>query len=114
MAFTAKKLIDSQQLTDSVATYYPCPVNTTAQAGELVLCNHHTAAVGVDLYLVPSGGSPTAANQLFKNGSNGLILAPNETRQIALNQVLTAGDTIRGLASVTAVVTIRLSGVEFV
>lgn len=113
MAVTPKKLIDTQQLTNSTATYYTCPTGTVTQAGTLILFNNHTANVGVNLYLVPSGGSAGADTQIYDSGTNGIVLVPNETRKINIDQTLTAADTIQADASVTTVVTIRLSGVEF-
>jgi len=113
MAFTPKILIDTQQLTNSTATYYTCPTATTAQANTLVLFNNHTSNVGINLFLVPSGGSAGADTQIYDEGTNGMVLVPNETRKINLDQILTPGDTIQADASTTTVVTIRLSGVEF-
>lgn len=113
MAFTPKTFIDTQQLTDSTATYYTTPTATVSQAGTLVVFNNHTANVGVNLFLVPNGGSAGASTKLYDEGTNGLVLVPNETRKINLDQIMAAGDTIQADASVTAVVTIRLSGVEF-
>jgi hypothetical protein len=113
MGFTPKVLIDSQTLTDAIATYYTGVASTIAQTGELVLYNGHTANVGVNIHLVPSGDSAVAANQLYDEATNGLVLVPQETRRINLNQTLSTGDTIEMSASVTAVITARMSGVEF-
>lgn len=113
MAFTPTIFIDSQQITDSAVTYYTGPVGTISQTGELVLFNNHTENVGVNIHLVPSGDSAVAANQLYGEDTNGLVLVPNETRRINLNQTITTGDTIEMSASVTEVITARMSGVEF-
>lgn len=115
MATVPKKMVQGVQLTTSAAQLdsYAVPANTSAKVFEIVLHNTHTAPVGVDLYFVESGGSAGVTNQVFGyNGSDGLVLSPDETQIYNMEEVLEAGAKIFGAASVTSVVTVRISGIH--
>jgi len=102
-------------LTDATATYYTAPLLTKCKITEIILANTHSAPVTVGVYMVPSGGSASAANQLFVSSSpDGLVLAIGETRIFGLNTVLEASGFLQMVASVTAVVGCRASGYEIV
>lgn len=75
---------------------------------EILLCNTDSVARTATIYLVPSGGSPAAANTILAARS----LAAGELLAIGLSSLLAAGDTIRGLASAASVVSCRISRVE--
>lgn len=115
MSVSFKSIVDGVYITNSIATYYTAPVLTKTRLTEIVLTNSHTAAVTVDIYAVPSGGSYTNANRLFAGSSPyGLTLSPGETKLIGLNTVLEPGGTLQMLASVTNVIGCRASGYEVV
>jgi len=115
MATTMKKIVQGVTLPSTVGQLgsYSVPSNTTTEVREIVLCNTHTSAVGVKLYLVENGGSPGVSNQIFDyNGSDGLVLAPSETQTWNIEEIMTAGGEIHGVASVAGVVSVRISGIE--
>lgn len=108
-------MVDGIGLTNSLADMYTVPDNTIGKLGVLVLSNSHTSAVLVDLYAVPTGGGDTYDNQIFiGDATNGLTLAPKETKIIPLDMLVSAGTKIRAKASVTTVVGMRLDGFEIV
>jgi hypothetical protein len=115
MATVPKKIVQGVQLTATAAQLdsYVVPANTTAKVFEITLYNSHTIPVGVELYFVESGGSAGVTNQVFGyNGSDGLVLAPDETQIYNMEEVLEAGAKIFGKASVASKVTIRISGIH--
>lgn len=89
--------------------------NSAANIGSAVLSNevwkdiefHFTnndasAAIGVTIYIIPSGGSAGDTTTFLKeSGASGFILGPGETRSWSTEQVLIAGDQIQGKASTT-------------
>jgi hypothetical protein len=85
---------------------YETPAASVDKLYELILCNTHTDAVTVSLWLVPSGGSRSAANKIIHN----LTLAIGETKFLSFEQRLAVGTTIHGEASVTAVVSAHAAG----
>lgn len=90
-----RRLIEGSQLTGSAATYYTAPANTKVRLRKVTLCNTTGGAVLVTVYLIPSGGSATAANTLWSAKS----MASGETRECyeASGHVLEAGDFIQAL-----------------
>jgi len=107
MTTTATKLVAGSQLTGSAATYYTAPSLTTAVVKAMTLANTTGGAVACTVYLVPSGGSATAANTII----SGRSVAAGETYNCpeAVNQVLPAGATIQALG---LNVTLQVSGVQ--
>jgi hypothetical protein len=87
---------------------YVVPASTTDKLYEFIFCNSHTAAVGVTIHLVPSGGSATAANKILD--STNYVLNPGETRRFGLEQRMATGAQIFGTATVTGVVSVHLAG----
>ena len=87
MATTPKELIDGVLLTDSLATLYTVPTNTTAKLYELILHNTDTSnAIGVTLHLIQSGDTAADKNKIFSE--EGEILAATETKIIGMEQRL--------------------------
>ncbi len=111
--------VQTAQLTNASTTLYTAPSRTTpigsiarAKLTSIVFCNTDSSARTVTVYLIESGGSvadnrailkdvsiPAKTTWVFDAGADGIPLANAET--------------IRGLASVTLVVTYRISVVEF-
>lgn len=108
MAVTVKELIPGTLLTASLVTLYTAPANTTARANEILLCNTDTVARTVTVHIIPSGGSASAANTIFK----AITVDASETRTLGLDQVFPAGSFVQASADSASVVSIRLSGVE--
>jgi hypothetical protein len=114
-SITGKSLVDGVALTNSIVTYYTVPANTVTKISEMAFSNNHTAAVTIDVYIVASGGSAANANHFFiGDATSGLVLASEETKVAGLDTIMTAGATIQMLASTTAVIGCRISGIEMV
>jgi hypothetical protein len=111
MASPVLQIIPSQQLTGSAAALYTSPLWTWTQINRLTCCNTDAATHAVTLYLVPSGGSDTAAT----TSTSAQAISPGQTWNSPneYGQVLNPGDAIWGFADTTATVTIFASGTQF-
>ena len=109
MQVTPKAIIASQQLTDANATYYTA-TNVRTIIDRMTLCNTTAGAVTVTLDLVDSGGAAGATERVLSARS----IAAGETYTCpeVAGHYLDPGDTIQGLASAAASITIRASGRE--
>lgn len=108
--YTPKPLIAPQQLTNSNATYYTVPASTVTKLVMIVLVNDTTTAVTVTINIVPTGGSADDTNILMKT-----VSIPTDGFPVILildEFYMAAATTIQAVASVTAQVTIHISGVE--
>ena len=103
-------------LTTSLQTIYTVPKGTKAKDISFDMLNTDTTnAIGITTHFIVAGGSATASNQITTELSpNGLILAPNEWRPVAMDQALDADGFIQMKASVTAKVTIHTTVNEYV
>ena len=90
-------------LTAVVATVYTVPALERTIVKTIDICNTTSLAVTVTVYLVPSGGSESAANTLIPTVMVLKMFNWNGA------QVLNAGDTIKAVSSVSGV-TINVSG----
>lgn len=106
MANTPKRLVDGSVLTGAAATYFTASASTRVIIRRMTLMNTTAGVVACTVYLVPSGGTATTANEV-----SAPILAAGESRTIteAEGQVLEAGGTIQALG---LGVTLVASGVE--
>lgn len=113
MSVTPKALVDAKVLTSAAAEYYTVPANKKTRITEMSFTNNHTAAVAIDVWLVPNGDSMGNANHFYIGASpNGLVLDANDSNQKGLNTVLEGGTKIYMKASVTGVIGVRISGYE--
>lgn len=87
---------------------YTVPASSTDKLYEFIFCNTHTAAVGISIHLVPSGGSATAANKILDSAN--YVLNPGETRRFGLEQRMATGGQVFGTATVASVVSVHLAG----
>lgn len=102
------KTVDVAQLTGSFATIYTVPGATQFTVTMLHLVNTSGVVVTVRICLVPSAGSPTQSNALFWDFS----LAANDVLEVLKGDIWAAGSTLQALAGTTAVINIKLSGIE--
>lgn len=100
--------IEGAALTGSSATYYTAPASKKTVVLNLTLCNTDTAARTPTVYVIESGGSVAGKKTVIAQA-----LAAGKSLLFDEPLVLDPGDTIRGLASVTAVVSLRVTAVEF-
>jgi len=92
-------------------TLFTVGTGKTYKVQTLTLCNRHTAAITVDVYVTPSGSVLNARHKIV----NTMTLAVNETLSLgALVQgmMLGEGDFISVKASVANVLSVHLTGVE--
>lgn len=99
----------SSALTGSTATYLTVTAGTAFLLKEIVLCNTDSSSRTVTVYFVPVSGSPATSNTVLP----GVSVPAGSTVRFAFNTALEASATIQALASVAAVVTIRISGIQF-
>ena len=110
MTTTAKVLVNTTQLTTGAATYYTTPASTTTVIRAATMCNTTGGAVTYTAHLVPSAGSVADNNMVAKEQSVAAGATVSMTE--LLGKVLTAGMTIRMLASAGASLTPDIAGME--
>jgi len=112
MTVKAKALVPSTMLTTAAVVLYTVPASTKALIQKMTCVNNDTVARTVTIHLVAEGQSATSTNMLIK----ALPIAAGYTADIsdAAAHLLEVGGTIQALASTSAVVSIRVSGVEIV
>lgn len=105
-----KQLAAGAQLTTSAVPYYTVPANTVTTISACSLCNSTAAAKHATVYLVPSGGSPSASNIVLSQR----VIAAGETYNVSavIGQSIPAGATIQALAESGTAITIVASGYE--
>ena len=96
-------------VTAGTTTIYTVPALTRALVKDIDLCNTTAGALTINVHLVPSAGSASAANALFFGAS----ISANTTLQWSGVQVMNAGDTIQVQGSSTGI-TASISGGEAV
>lgn len=110
MAFTVvqyKRFCQAQMPTPWTSVY-TVPNATQDVLKGLDLVNTNAGTVIGSVCIVPTGGSPGAANALFFN----LSMPGSSTTHWAGTQVLNAGDQIYVQANIAASITITASGLE--
>jgi hypothetical protein len=110
MSTYAPKRLCQTQPTASYTTAYTVPASTTTIVKDVIICNPTTAAATLDLALVASGGTAGVSNVAF----SGLSVAASETKHYSMSSAMAAGGTIQPKASVSATLTLTISGVEVV
>jgi hypothetical protein len=91
--------------TGSVGTLITVNTGFQYTVNDIEICNTSSSAQTFSIYLVPSGGSATAANALFYNAP----IPANTTVQWTGMQVVGAGGSIQALSS-SASVSIMVNG----
>lgn len=109
MAVTPKSIIQAQQLTGSNATYYTA-TNVRTIIDKMTLTNTTAGAVTATIDLVDNGGTAGVSERIISARS----IASGETYTCPeiVGHILNAGDSIQGLSSAAASLTIRASGRE--
>ena len=105
---TPKTLVQGILLTGSLATLYTVPGATTAVVRSITLCDTDASVRTVTLHLIASGDTAADKNQIL----DAFSLGAGETVILDSLFVLMTGDFIQAMASVTAVVSIRVDGSE--
>jgi hypothetical protein len=108
MTINIAQLVAPVQLSNSAAVYYTCPANTVTRIDRAIFSNPTAGALTVTAYLVPSGGSPTTANQVINAqsiGAGAVYVSPELS-----GQVLLVGGSLQALASVASDIVLSVSG----
>jgi len=98
-------LLASGAATTSVSTVYTAQAFSPTHINTINICNTSSSTATVSVYLVPYGGTASAANAVFYNVS----VPPNTTVLWEAVLILSANGTIQVSASTTAV-TIMIAG----
>lgn len=106
---TPKKLVEPVQLVVANTTHYTVPISTTTILKHASLHNSSSSSVEVTINLVPSGGSASTTNQIFKRA-----ISPGETKLVyeIINATLGAGDSIQTSCETASAVSFTASGNE--
>lgn len=109
MAVFPKKIVATQQIAATNATYYTA-TNVYTIIDSAYVCNTTAGAVTVTIDLVDSGGTAGDSERAISARS----IAAGETYLCPelVGQILNPGDTIQGLASTATSLTLRVSGRE--
>lgn len=105
MANTVTQLSQTALTTTLTTLLYTVPAATKAIVKEIILCNTDTTAHDVTITM----GAGTAVKNTILDA---LSVAGGETKFVTLSTVLKTTETINGGASVGAVVSCIISGVE--
>lgn len=110
MAVNAKRLVSGSQLTASAATYYTAPASTKAVIKAASITNTTASPATATVYLVPSGDTAGATNEVIAAKS----IAPGETYNCPelVNQVIEAAGTLQALSGTPSALTLVVSGSE--
>jgi hypothetical protein len=110
MAITPTKIVPGSALTNALATYYTVPATTKQTiVKEVEFCNTDTVPRLITLNIIPSAGSASVANTVY----NSVTIQPNETKNFSRSTVMLPGGFIQAKADAGAVVSFRVSGVEY-
>ena len=108
MATTPQRLIASQLLTDTAATYYTA-TNCTARVDSFTLTNTDIVPVPVTVYIIASGGTASADETIISAKS----LAAGECYTCPeMMGWLKSGEFIQAFAGTANKVVIRSTGIE--
>lgn len=107
MAIIYTPQILCQEILDTAGSdvYY---ANNKTVIKELAFCNYSASPVGIDIMLIPSGGTPGNQYLLEKN----LLIDADKTTRIALNTVMAINSRLFVTASIDNSVTLTASGVD--
>ena len=97
-------------LTTSPVVYYTSPVATSTLLKKLTISNTTATPATAQIYLVPSAGSPVAANNILPTTTVG-ALSTLEV-YVAENQMIPTGGTLQASAGTAAALTIFASGIQ--
>ena len=106
-----KRLIAATQLAAAIGTIYTSPAGQKGtRLTAIILVNDSTSAETATLHLVPSGDAAGDDTIICK-----ALSVPGDGFPVTLDVrglIMNASDTIQGLASVAATITVHMSGIE--
>jgi hypothetical protein len=108
LTYTMKRLAAPQVLPTSSAVLYAVPANTTTTVKQILLANTTGTQATVTLNVVVASSSPQTSNQILP----AMVINPNTTITLDLNQVLNANDSIWGVSNTASAINIMISGYE--
>jgi hypothetical protein len=107
----AQKRLASVLLEATPATAYTSPASTNTRIDACSICNSSADEQTITIWL-PQGGSPSDANVVVRD----FAIAGNDEEEVPhlLRQVVEAGETVVIQASAGAVLTLTMSGPQFI
>jgi hypothetical protein len=107
----AQKRLASVLLEATPATAYTSPASTNTRIDACSICNSSPDEQTVTIWL-PQGGSPSDANVVVRD----FAIAGNDEEEVPhlLRQVVEAGETVVIQASTGGVLTLTMSGPQFI
>jgi hypothetical protein len=106
------QLVPTAQLSTSAAAYYTAPTLTVADISSATATNVTNGTAAITVYLVPSGGSPTAANTIVQSRN----VPPNASVQLweLIGQKVLPGSSIQAQATSATSINLSVGGYEIV
>jgi hypothetical protein len=109
MATFSEKNLARQAVDSSIETLYTVPASTVAIVKDIHICNNGATNRWVNIWLVPSGDSPTDENIIFFEWD---VLKRDFAHWTGFQTLDTAGDTIQAQSETADQITITISGAE--
>lgn len=109
MSLAVTALIQAVDLPAAAAPLYTCPASQMVLVKHVVFTNHTSGSINVTAYIVPAGGSASAAAQIlsaFAIAGNTAYTSPE-----FCGIVLKTGDSIQCFASSAASVGMNANGI---
>lgn len=106
---SGKALLGTKYAEDALTTQYTVATGTYVLIDGITLANDTASGETIDVYIVPSGGSATAATKTFAT----VTVPAASTVRIGAGEWLNAGDSIRTQATTASTINIRISGRVF-
>lgn len=110
MAALGKALSFGSQIAGSATTYYTAGTGVQTRIDKCTVTNSDSTAYTFSIYLVPSGGSAGATNQIIATRS--VNAGETYTCPEIVGQWLNSGQFLAAVASTAAKLTLRVSGIE--
>lgn len=102
------KAVAALELTGTFQTVYTVPAVTKFTCAIIHIANTTSSAKTVQVCIVPSAGSPTAANALLWDFS----IAANDFIEFGKGDIWLADATLQAKASASSAVVLKLAGIE--
>lgn len=106
---SGKALVGTKYAENSLTTQYTVSTGTYVLIDKITLSNDTAGSATISVYIVPSGGSATAATKTYAT----VTVPAATTVTIGSGEWMNAGDFIATNASAASTINIRISGRVF-
>lgn len=108
--FRTRALVNNIQIAAGVTNYYTAPAGTRTRITQCSVTNNDIANRSFNLHLVPSAGTPSAANRIIKDK---MVMTDEAfVPYQVVGAVLEPGMSIQASASSGNALTLYVSGIE--